>query len=304
MITNEQMAGELTTRLNTYAGNVNGRPFDFLIHSNEGNFRAFASDGTQRSRSTILINGVLGEQISTPLPLQGLGSTLITQTLMFIIPIDKSLQTGRADYAIQAINAFVQDVAGLSGTLQDGADGDDNRNTYAYVLSVSTPYVGQEENFVELGRAVPVTCQVTWQFILNGVVANNIKLTLKLSGSNDTPMPIILLDGAITRTRVGDAVNVDGSSEMQTAITQQGLLWRIVTPYKRGTNASSQLYSDMLNGTLETKYTLTYDDNTYIGTTSQNDGLTWSADVVAKEISVATTAGKGITLTATFAPAR
>lgn len=298
MITNEQMASELTTRLNAQAENrnVNGRAFNFLIHSNEGNFRAFASDGTQRSRSTILINGVLGEQVSTPLPLQGLGSTLITQTLMFIIPIDKSLQTGRADYAIQAINAFVQDVAGLSGTLQDGTDEDTSRNTYAYVLSVSTPYVGQEENFVELGRAVPVTCQVTWQFIKDGVLANNITLTLD-------GMPVTLLDGAITRTRTGDAVNVQGSKEMKTAITQQGLIWRVVMPYKSNTitvdnvatnNPSLKLYTDMLNGDLETTYTLAYSDG-YV---------TWSGTVVAKEISAATTAGKGITLTALLTTAR
>ena len=300
------MASELTTRLNTFAGNVNGRPFNFLIHSNEGNFRAFANDGTQRQRATILINGVLGEQVSTPLPLQGLGSTLITQTLMFIIPIDKSLQSGRADYAIQAINSFVQDVAGLAGTLQDGTSEDVNRNTYAYVLSVSTPYVGQEENFVELGRAVPVTCQVSWQLIKDGVIANNIKLTLN-------SMPVTLLDGVITRTRTGDAVNVQGSQEMQTAITQQGIVWRVVMPYKRGyvtvnntqvKNPSWQLYHDMLVGDLSTTYTLAYDDNTYVGGTSQNNGETWSATVVAKEISVATTAGKGITLTALLTTAR
>ena len=225
---------------------------------------------------------------------------------MFIIPVDKSLQSGRADYAIQAINAFVQDVAGLAGTIQDGTSEDVSRNTYAYVLSVSTPYVGQEENFVELGRAVPVTCQVSWQFIKDGVLANNIKLTLN-------GMPVTLLDGVITRTRTGDAVNVAGSQEMQTAITQQGIVWRVVMPYKRGymtvsnvqvKNPSWQLYHDMLSGDLTTTYTLTYDDNSYESGVSQNDGETWSATVVAKEISVATTAGKGITLTALLTTAR
>ena len=300
------MASELTTRLNAQAENrnVNGRAFNFLIHSNEGNFRAFlAADNPQRDRSTILINGVLGEQVSTPLPLQGLGSTLITQTLMFAIPIDKSLQTGRADYAIQAINAFVQDVAGLSGTLQDPSVDDDpdavSRDTYAYVLSVSTPYVGQEENFVELGRVVPVTCQVSWQFIKDGVLANNVNMTL-----NGTP--VTLLDGVITRTRTGDAVNVQGSQEMKTAITQQGIVWRVVMPYKRG-DISQTLYQDMLTGSLETKYILYYDDRERdasgnVITNARGFYVGWQ--VVAKEISAATTAGKGITLTALLTTAR
>lgn len=307
MITNAQLAREIEKKLNRInngtpsdptddtAGTINGRPFAFKVHSNNGEYQAFANDGTQRNRSTVLVNAVLGEQISTPLPLQGLGSTLISQTLSFIIPIDLDLRTGSADYALQAINLFVQDVAGLAGTMSDGT------NTYSYVLSVSTPYVGQEAYTVgtQSGRCVPATCQVSWQFILDGVVANNV--ILKLNGDRVT-----LLDGAITRTRVGDAVNVEGSQEMQTAITQQGLLWRIVTPYKRG-DVSQTLYEHMLTGGLAQRYLLEYDDRER----DENDDIISGARgfyitqyVVAKEISVATTAGKGITLTATLVPAR
>lgn len=280
MITNEQMATVLTAQLQEYAGTVNGYEFEFLIHPNEGEYQAFMSNG-QRKKATILINGVLGDQVSTPLPLKGLGSTLVSQTLSFFIPIDKSKTSGRIEYAKKSIDQFVQDMAGHSGELTDDAG-----NEYAYVLSVSTPFIGQEGAYPQIGFGAPATLNVQWQFILNGVLANNISLTL----DGDA---VSLLDGAITRTRVGDAVNVDGSKEMQTAITQQGIVWRIVTPYKRG-DVSQKLMSDLLNGDLETTYTLAYDDGV----------LTWSDTVVAKEISTATTAGKGITLTADFVPAR
>lgn len=312
MITNAQLARQIEQKLNPEilrtstengvtvneycAGNINGRPFAFKVHSNNGEYQAFMADGTQRNRSTVLVNAVLGEQISTPLPLQGLGSVQINQTLSFIIPIDLDLRSGSADYALQAINLFVQDVAGLAGTIEDS-----DNNKYAYVLSVSTPFVGQEAYTVgtQSGRCVPATCQVVWQFIKDGVVGNNV--ILKLNGDKVT-----LLDGAITRTRVGDAVNVEGSQEMQTAITQQGLLWRIVTPYKRG-DVSQTLYEHMLTGGLAQKYLLEYDDrerdeNGDVITGARGFYITqW---VVAKEISVATTAGKGITLTATLVPAR
>ncbi len=290
MITNEQMAAVLSNKLNTFqiagdsnlhGGTVNGYVYDFLIHANEGEYQAFMANG-QRKKGTILINGILGDQVSTPLPLKGLGSTLVSQTLSFFIPIDKSLTTGRAEYAKIRIDQFVQDMAGHSGTLTDEVTGD----TYAYVLSVSTPFIGQEGAYPQIGFGVPATLNVQWQFILDGVLANDITLTL----NGD---PASLLDGAITRTRVGDAVNVDGSAEMQTAITQQGLVWRIVTPYKRG-DVSQTLMNDLLNGGLETTYALAYDDGV----------LTWSGTMVAKAISVATTAGKGITLTADLVPAR
>lgn len=88
MITNAQLARQIEQKLNPEilrtstengvtvneycAGNINGRPFAFKVHSNNGEYQAFMSDGTQRNRSTVLVNAVLGEQISTPLPLSTL----------------------------------------------------------------------------------------------------------------------------------------------------------------------------------------------------------------------------------------
>lgn len=319
MITNEQLATQIETKLNPEilrsstvdgvtvneycAGNINGRPFAFKVHSNNGEYQAFAADGTQRNRSTVLVNAVLGEQISTPLPLQGLGSTLISQTLSFIIPIDLDKRTGSADYAIQAINLFVQDVAGLAGTI---IDEDDNR--YSYVLSVSSPFVGQESYVVgtQSGRVVPATCNVQWQIVLNGVVGNNISITLD-------GQKLLLLDGAGTRTGVGTPTNIANETEQKTVLTQQGLLFDVVIPYKRGNvtvngvsvrNISQQLMYDKLNGILEKVYTMTWDDNTYENGVSLNDGLTWSGRVVATEISAPYTAGKGVVIKARFVIAR
>lgn len=155
MITNKQLVEKLTERLNAFAGTVGGRNYQFYIHSNEGEFEN-AIKGTQKKLPTILINGVLLEQSSTPIPLKGLDSVLLMQSLQVIIPCDENKVTGRADYALQAINAFVADVAGNAGIITD-----ESGNSYAYILSVSTPFVGTENYFGQIGKAVPATLQVS-----------------------------------------------------------------------------------------------------------------------------------------------
>lgn len=294
MVTNKQLAESLMSRLNQFAGTLGKRKYQFFIHSNEGEFNN-AINGTQKQLPTILVNGVLLEQSSTPLPLRGLGSVLLMQTLNVLIPCDTSLTTGRADYALQALNAFVADVAGNAGNMKD-ADGKE----YAYVLSVSTPFVGVENYFGQVGEAVPVTLQVSWQFIEGGVLANNVKITLGVKGSGDIPKVIMLMDGAFVRTRTGTPSNVNNSEEMQTEITQQGLTLKLIMPYKRN-DASRTLYSDMIRGNLKRVYAVTYDDSI---DGSVAEGIKESWDMVAKEITASLTAGLGITITATFEIAR
>ena len=289
MITNKQLVEKLTERLNAFAGTVGGRNYQFYIHSNEGEFEN-AIKGTQKKLPTILINGVLLEQSSTPIPLKGLDSVLLMQSLQVIIPCDENKVTGRADYALQAINAFVADVAGNAGIITD-----EGGNSYAYVLSVSTPFVGTENYFGQIGKAVPATLQVSWQLIKDGVLANNVTMKMKAKGSAENPTVVVLMDGAIVRTRTGDSSNVDGSEEMKTEVTQQGLTIKVIMPYKRG-DVSEMLFKDMLTGALQRVYELSYADGA--------QGVSASWDVVAREITAPLTSGKGITISATFEIAR
>ena len=291
MITNKQLVAKLTERLNAFAGTVGGRNYQFYIHSNEGEFEN-AIKGTQKQLPTILINGVLLEQSSTPIPLKGLDSILLMQSLQVIIPCDEDKVTGRADYALQAINAFVADVTGNAGIITD-----ESGNSYAYVLSVSTPFVGTENYFGQIGKAVPATLQVSWQLIKDGVLANNVNILIRANGAENPVTPVVLMDGAFVRTRTGDASNVDNAEEMKTQITQQGLTLKVVMPYKRG-DASEMLYKDMLSGKLDRKYLVIYSDA--VG----KQGLSQNWVMVAREITASLTSGKGITVTATFEIAR
>lgn len=293
MITNKQLVEKLTERLNAFAGTVGGRNYQFYIHSNEGEFEN-AIKGTQKKLPTILINGVLLEQSSTPIPLKGLDSVLLMQSLQVIIPCDENEVTGRADYALQAINAFVADVAGNAGIITD-----ESNNSYAYILSVSTPFVGTENYFGQIGKAVPATLQVSWQLIKDGVLANNVTMKMKAKGSAANPTVVVLMDGAIVRTRTGDSSNVDGSEEMKTEVTQQGLTIKVIMPYKRG-DVSEMLFKDMLTGALQRVYELSYADGD--GDTAQGVSASW--DVVAREITASLTSGKGITVSATLEIAR
>ncbi len=291
MITNRQLVDKITERMNAFAGTVGGRNYQFYIHSNEGEFEN-AIKGTQKKLSTILINGVLLEQSSTPIPLKGLDSVLLMQSLQLIIPCDENEVTGRADYALQAINAFVADVAGNAGIITDA-----NGNSYAYILSVSTPFVGTENYFGQIGKAVPATLQVSWQLIKDGVLANNVTMKMKAKGSATNPTVVVLMDGAIVRTRTGDSSNVEGSEEMKTEVTQQGLTIKVIMPYKRG-DVSAMLFRDMLTGALQRVYELSYTD----GDTAHGVSASW--DVVAREITASLTSGKGITVSATLEIAR
>lgn len=291
MITIQQMADELSAKLNRFTGQVNGQDFRFLIHCNEGDLQA-KTGKTQRQKATVLINSVLIEQSSTPIPLKDLESVLMMQSLQVLVPCDEERVSGRAEYALSALNAFVADIAGNVGILTD-----ENEKSYSYVLSASTPFVGTENYFGEVGKAIPVSLQISWQFIKDGVLANNVNMTLGVKGSDVYPS-VVLMDGAIVRTRTGDSTNVENSEEMETIITQQGLTVKVVMPYKR-TDASAILFGDMLKGVLNRVYTLSYDDT--VGKVVGNKG-TWN--VVAREITAALTAGKVMTLSATFEIAR
>lgn len=296
MITTEKLAAMLTDKLNEYPLTLNGREYSFFIHSNEGEYIA-EIDGSQKRLPTDVLNGVLIEQSSTPVPLAGLNSILLMQSLTVVIPVNMAARrligkrSGGIDYAMKSLNAFVQRCAGLTGTISD-----DDGKSFSYALSVSTPMVGTEDYYGEIGKAVPVNMQVSWQFIENGVLANDVTITL--DGT-----PVVLMDGAIVRTRTGDVSNVDGSEEMQTAITQQGLTFRIVMPLKRG-DVSSVLKRDMLTGNLGKTYTLVYDDRPVVNGTVTNNGDRVSVNVCTQEITQTMTAGKGITLSVTLTIAR
>lgn len=282
MITTEYLAKFLETQLNAFPVKKNGMDYSFMIHSNEGEYEASVG-GSQKELPTNLINGVLVEQSSTPVPLAGLNSVLLMQTLEVLIPVNMAARrllgkrSGGIDYAMKPLNAFVQACAGLTGTMPD-----DEGKSFSYALSVSTPMVGSEDYYGEVGKAVPVTLQVSWQFIENGVLANDVTITL--DGT-----PVVLMDGAIVRTRTGDVSNVDGSEEMQTAITQQGLTFTLIMPYKKG-DVSAKLVKDMLKGPLPETYLLQYDDGI--------NNFSWQ--VVARSITQSLTAQKGISLVGMF----
>lgn len=284
MITTKQTAKIIESKLNALV-EATDKPFRFFIHSNEGEYSA-AIKGSQRELPVQRINGILLETMSTPVPLQGLNSVIKQETLQIIVPIDfgalrEGVQSGGIDYVMSLLTAFVQDTVGLAGT-----ETDDRGASFSYVLGISTPLVGMESYYGELGKAVPVTLSVAWQFIENGVLSNN--AIFKLNGT-----PVVLMDGSIVRTRVGDTNNVDGQKEMTTRITQQGLTIKIVVPYKRG-DVSETLMRDMLMGELPTVYAFEYDDGV----------ITYSNRMAAREITSSHNAGKGITVTATLEIAR
>lgn len=284
MITTEKLAGMLTDKLNEYPLTLNGRGYSFFIHSNEGEYSG-EINGTQKQLPTNVINGVLIEQSSTPVPLAGLNSILLMQSLEVLIPVNMvarrllGKRSGGIDYAMKVLNAFVQACAGLTGTEQD-----DDGKSFSYALSVSTPMVGTEDYYGEVGKAVPVSMQVSCQITENGVLSNQIKVSVD-------GMEVLYVEGGFERNRIAETFNAENSEELQSTITQQGLMMRVVTPYIKG-GLGQTLIEDMLSGKLNRVYTVIYSDGVITDKTLK---------MVATGIQQGVQAGMTVSVTATFA---
>lgn len=287
MITTEKLAVMLTDKLNEYPISLNGREYSFFIHSNEGEYSGEV-DGSQKQLPTNVINGVLIEQSSTPVPLAGLNSILLMQSMEVLIPVNMAARrllgrrSGGIDYAMQALNAFVQACAGLTGTEQD-----DEGKSFSYALSVSTPMVGTEDYYGEVGKAVPVSMQVSCQITENGVLSNQIKVSVD-------GMEVLYVEGGFERNRIAETFNAENSEELQSTITQQGLMMRVVTPYIKG-GLGQTLIEDMLSGNLNRVYTVIYSDGVVTDKTLK---------MVATGIQQGVQAGMTVSVTATFALAK
>lgn len=272
MVTDAGFAAKITELLNAAATATNS-DFQFAVYANEGEYKGAVAAQTQRELPTPLVNGTLVRTSSQIVPLQLVKSYTASQLLNFLVLVKNNDPSQGIDEQMAAILYFVEANAGLGGTLTD-----DDGNNYAFTLATQLPSVGQMSNDIGLWY-VPVTMFLSWQLIENGVISNNITLTI-----NGTPA--IVTSGAAKRTRIPQTDPRGTSEEMQTVIGQQGLTIQAVVPYTTD-GVAATLVSDLLIGSLDTTYEVEYSDG--VVKTSSGDNPSWL--MVATEISLNVVAG-------------
>lgn len=278
MIAVEQMAKIIQNQLNGVATDL---PFDFLIHASMGDYVA-AEGGSQKKMPKPLINGIIQTLPSSIIPLQAVKSYVATQMLTIIAPTQPNAPENGIAQVLNAVQAFVESQAGFTGSMTD-TDGMD----YSYIFAPQLPQVGQLSDDIGFWY-IPITVSLTWQFIAGGVTSNQIVITV----DNEK---VILLEGGFSRTRICETNNKSNSEELTSTATQQGLTLRIVVPFIRS-GLGAKLISDMLIGSLDLTYTVTYDD----GLTRTTSGQAPSFEMVATEIKESIAAGTVVSITATL----
>lgn len=278
MISVEQMATIIQNQLNEVSADL---PFDFLIHASMGDYLA-AEGGSQKQLPKPLINGVVQALPSSIIPLQAVKSYVATQMLTIIAPTQPNAPENGIAQVLNAVQGFVESQAGFTGSMTD----DDGLN-YSYIFAPQLPQVGQLSDDIGFWY-IPITVSLTWQFIAGGVTSNQIEITVDDEN-------VILLEGGFSRTRICETNNKSNSEELTSTATQQGLTLRIVVPFIRS-GLGAKLVSDMLIGSLDLIYTVTYDD----GLTRNASGQAPSFEMVATEIKESIAAGTVVSITATL----
>lgn len=285
MITEKQLAEIINDKLND-AAKATGAEFEFKVFPNLGDYQA-SIGGTRKTLPKPLVNATLISTSSQIVPLQNVKSYTVTHMLNILAPVDREKPEEGIGAVMEPVRYFVEQNAGLTKSLKD-----DDGNVCAFVFAPQFPNVGQLMNGIGVWY-VPVTLFLIWQFIENGVVSNEIGITIDGQSA-------VLLNGGSARTRITETNSLENDEEMTTIISQQGLTLKVTTPYiKTKGSVSRKLVNDAWNGALGTFYNVTYRD----GTDDDDTAVTKSVKMVATEISENWASGTVVSVTATLVPA-
>jgi hypothetical protein len=242
MINTSTLASLIQTWLNDYATD-----FVFQIYPNEGQYLA-AVQSNQRQLPTEKVYGVLSDLPTDITPLTNLGLYTYTQELEVLAPVERgaNANVNHIDKVVNVLRSFLQGKSGQSGTITDSES-----NVFAYVLSLSNISVGVE-NTGSFGTAIPVTLSVSWQFIKNGVLANNCTLTI------DGELALCT-SHTIEWTSVPQIDNVENSTYLKGYNSAQAITVSFVIPYLN-TPLCKKLVNQIWDGDLSTTYTVKYSD--------------------------------------------
>ena len=237
------------TQLNELAAEANA-DFTFKIYPNEGEYYD-AVQNNQRELPKGIVFGVMSFMPTSTIPLQNLGIFNVSAYVEILAPVTRGAQSNDDDYGhINAVANIVQNYyarqTGATGTLTDA----DNK-AYAYIFACNTPTTGAEVTG-RFGRAVPLTIMVSWQLIEDGVLYNDIDITIDGEGA-------VCTDFSFENVVTPQTDNINNNAYLQSYAQSQALAISVIMPY-RNTALCKALVTQIFNNSLATTHTVVYHD--------------------------------------------
>lgn len=249
MIKVQKFVELVETQLNDLAA-ADGADFTFKIYPNEGEYYD-AVQVSQRELPKNIVFGVMSFMPTQTIPLQNLGIFNVSAYVEVLAPVTKGEDSNDDDYGhCNAVANIVQNYyaqqTGATATLTD-----DEGDTYASIFACNTPSTGTEITG-RFGRAVPLTIMVSWQLIENGVLYNDINITIDGEGA-------VCTDFSFENVITPQTDNVDNSQYLKSYPQSQTLAISMIMPY-RNTALCKALVTQIFDNSLQTAHTVSYTD--------------------------------------------
>lgn len=183
----------------------------FRLYTNDGEFRKAFRDGND---ITEYINGICRVSNSSLTPLKSLSILTMSVEVEFCIRVDNLEKDANGNYIevlnIQALcENFVNSQNGQTITLTE-----DNK-TYVLAVNTEMPIVGVERLVTPLGKCLPITLQIFYTMVENGVNSSNVSLYI---GGEEVPYTDLTIDRVFVNTvaqkateEVGKTINEQNS---------------------------------------------------------------------------------------------
>lgn len=188
MIGLETIRNNIQTALNTNSfGKV------FRLYTNDGEFKNAFRDGND---ITEYINGICRISTSSLTPLKSLSILTMSVEVEFCIRVDNLEKDNNGNYIevlnIQALcENFVNSQNGQTITLTEEG------KTYVLAVNTEMPIVGVERLITPLGKCMPITLQLFYTMVENGINSNDISLYI---GNEEVPYTDLTIDRVFVNT--------------------------------------------------------------------------------------------------------
>lgn len=225
MLKIQNFAKEIENQLNEIA-TTEGDGFEFVIYPNEGEYQS----QIQNTLSTKIVYGVLTMYANSTIPLKNLGIYNLTFGLEILAPVTRGKNSNDDEYGhvnsiFNVLQEFYQSQTGLSGEMVDNGETSDGALSFSYVLAVNTPQTGMELTG-PFGRAIPLTMNLTYQLIAEGVLFNNV--TLMIDGHS-----ALMTDFSVENVRNMQTDNILNDSLLKNYCNSQYVAISAVLPYRK-----------------------------------------------------------------------
>ena len=183
----------------------------FRLYTNDGEFKKAFRDGND---ITEYINGICRVSNSSLTPLKSLSILTMSVEVEFCVRVDNLEKDANGNYIevlnIQALcENFVNSQNGQTITLTE------ENKTYVLAVNTEMPIVGVERLVTPLGKCLPITLQIFYTMVENGVNSSNVSLYI---GGEEVPYTDLTIDRVFVNTvaqkateEVGKTINEQNS---------------------------------------------------------------------------------------------